>query len=95
MANDPWTSRTQQATLEGATKWGEVWTTSDLQFVEAFADLPDAEVARALGRTLFAVQTIKHAIRAGRVSAGEAAARRARVQQPAAYRGWTCDMGEE
>lgn len=94
MSNDVWTERTQATTLANADRWGEVWTTQDLEFVEAFASLPDAEVAIALGRTLFAIQTIKHAIRAGRVSAGEGVARRRRVRDAGAYRGWVETMGD-
>lgn len=90
-----WGREVQATTIATATKWGEVWTTSDLEMVEAFADLPDAEVAIALGRTLFAIQTIKHAIRAGRVSPAEARVRRGRVANAGAYRGWREGDGDE
>jgi hypothetical protein len=94
VANDRWTQTTQQATLATAVKWGEGWTLTDLAFVEAFADQPDAEVAQALGRTLFSIQTIKHAIRAGKVRPGEHAARTRRVTAAGAYRGWVEGMGD-
>jgi hypothetical protein len=96
MANDAWTARTYAATLATATRHGETWTTHDLEFVEAFAgDVSDTELAHALHRTIFAIQSVKHAIRAGKVSASEHRARVGRVRAAASYRGWTCDMGDD
>lgn len=85
-----WTDRTQRATKANAEANGETWTSEDLAFVEAFAnEASDADLALALGRTYYAITTIKRAIAAGR-------ARRPRVaatDRP--YRGWTCDMGDD
>ena len=69
MAITDWTRRTQRVTLANATRNGEGWTSNDLAFVTAFGgEVPDAELAIALGRTLFAIQTIRHAIAAGRAT---------------------------
>lgn len=77
-----WTRRTQAATREQARRNREGWTSADLELVTASAgEVTDAELAFATGRTLFAVQTIKHAVAAGR-SVGS-------TRRPTpAYRGW-------
>lgn len=88
MANDAWTTRTYAQTLATATRHRDGWTTSDLDFVTAFqGEVSDTELATALGRTIFAIQTIKHAIREGRATGST---RRA----PRAYVGWLEGMGD-
>lgn len=92
MANDAWTQRNQQATLAQAQKWGEGWTSQDLEFVIAFTDVAsDTEIALALGRTLYSVQSVQVAIRHGRrTTTIRANARRERV-----YQGWMEGQGDE
>lgn len=90
MAITEWTDRTQRATLANATRNGEGWTTRELEFVTAFRDeATDAEIALALGRTLYAVQTIAKAIDAGKAGS----TRTAPVRR--AYVGWLEGMGDE
>lgn len=84
-----WTNRTQRATLATATRNGEGWTSADLAFVTAFApDTTDADIALALGRTLYAIQTIRHAIDAGRATGST------RTTTTRAYVGWVEGMGD-
>lgn len=84
-----WTRRTQSATRQTATRNGEGWTSADLEFVTAFAGTTtDADLAMAMGRTLYAIQTVRHAIAAGRTMGSDRAPRRA-------YTGWLEGMGDE
>lgn len=84
-----WTRRTQSATRQTATRNGEGWTSADLEFVTTFAgEATDAELALAMGRTLYAIQTMRHAIAAGRAVGST------RVTTPA-YRGWMEGDGDE
>lgn len=59
---DRWTARTQATTAAYATHHGEGWTSRDLEFVAAFPEATNAELALTLGRTLFAISSIKQAI---------------------------------
>jgi len=90
MATSTWTIRTQESTRATATRNGEAWTSRDLDLVTACDDVPDAEVAQALGRTLYAIQSIRHAIAVGR---NVGSTRVARSDRP--YRGWVEGMGDE
>lgn len=56
------TQRAQALSLLNANRRGQEWTLADLEMLEAFAELPNAELAEALGRTLYAVWTAKHAL---------------------------------
>jgi hypothetical protein len=56
----------QVQTIETATKHGETWTTAELQFVAEFPNETAAELARTLGRTLYAIQSIREAIKQGK-----------------------------
>lgn len=90
MANDAWTIRTQNATTVTAINHREGWTNDELEFVVAFGgEVTDAELATTMGRTLFAIQTIRHAIRAGRAVGS------ARVASATTYRGWREGDGDE
>lgn len=92
MSNDVWTETHQRVTLDNATKWGEGWTSRDLEFVVAFTDsASDTEIALALGRTLFAVQSVQVAIRHGR----RTTTLRANAQRERAYVGWMEGEGDE
>lgn len=92
MASDTWTLSHQQATLFSASNWGEGWTSRDIDFVIAFQDsASDTELALALGRTLFAVQSIKNAIRHGR----RTTVLRGRRAHAGSYRGWMEGDGDE
>lgn len=85
-----WSSRAQQATVASAVRHGEGWTSSELELVAAFgSEVSAVELAEAAGRTLFAVQSMKQAVRAGkRVGSGRVAA----SDRP--YRGWLEGQGE-
>lgn len=81
-----WTRRTQAATKATATRNGEGWTSRELEQVSTAVET-DAEVAKRLGRTLYAVQTVRHAIAAGKAVGS--------TRQPAmSYRGWVEGMGD-
>lgn len=86
---DNWTAATQARTKATATKHGETWTSADLELVDAFAAEANAELAEALGRTLFAIQSIKSAIRNGARNTERVAI----SDRP--YRGWMEGMGDE
>jgi hypothetical protein len=45
----------QKDTLNGATRKGEEWSALENEFLSECRDLPQVEVAEALGRTLYAV----------------------------------------
>jgi len=49
------TVRHQQASLKTAHRWGDTWTSADLEFLAACPEIPVAELAAALGRTVYAV----------------------------------------
>lgn len=84
-----WTRRTQNATREIASNNGEGWTIADLEFVTTFTnDATDAEIAITLGRTLYAIQSLRVALDAGK----RVGSTRTKVS---AYRGWTEGDGDE
>ncbi len=86
---DLWTARTQAVTIANASKHGEGWTSADLEFVTAFSDdVTNEELALSLGRTLFAIASIKQAIAEGTAKGSD--------RRPVtAYRGWVEGMGDE
>lgn len=55
----------QQVSLKGADNWGKGWTSEELELVVGCLDLPVAEVADALGRTVYAVSTVRGLLEAG------------------------------
>lgn len=64
MSSKPSTLRLQGETLEKVTKYRETWTSTELEFVREFeGEATDAELAFALGRTLYAIQAIKRELR--------------------------------
>lgn len=81
-----WARKIQNQTKATAERHDLEWTTAELEMITAFADdVSAAELAEAMGRTLFAIQSIKQAVRAGRTHAGQA--KIAASDRP--YRGWT------
>lgn len=86
---DTWTRETQNRTKRTADRTGEAWTSADLELLTAFADEPVEEIARATGRTYFAVATMRQLVAAGRAHAGRVAA----SDRP--YRGWLEGDGDE
>jgi len=54
-----WRVRTNASTLQSAKRHREIWTSSDLEFLESFKDEPIEVLARALGRTYAAVAAMK------------------------------------
>lgn len=63
-----WYDRTQGETLVTADAWGEPWTRSDLEIVQAFTnEVTDAELATTLGRSLAAIWSIQHRIANGEI----------------------------
>lgn len=85
-----WGNRVQATTIATATRHMEGWTSAELELVETFFDEPNAELAVTLGRTLYAVQAIKEAVRAGRKVGSQ---RVAASDKP--YRGWLEGQGDE
>lgn len=87
--SEEWKRATQARTETHAVRHGEIWTSAEMEFVVAFPDCTNEEIAIALGRTLFAVQTMRVAIAAGRVATDATRVRRVE------YRGWLEGMGDE
>lgn len=84
------TLKHQGETLEKATRYRETWTSAELELVREFEDsCSDRELADALGRTLYAVQAMKQALRE-RPAKVVSAARAVRTGAQLAYdKGWT------
>lgn len=51
--------RSQAIALEVAVRHHDHWTTKDLEFVQAFSDDRDEDIAIALGRSLYAIRGIR------------------------------------
>lgn len=54
--------RSQAVTLPVATKHRAMWTNADLDFVLAFENERDEDIALALGRSLYAIRGIRSVI---------------------------------
>jgi hypothetical protein len=54
--------RSQAITLPVATEHRETWVREDLEFVQMFTDERDEDLALALGRTLYAIRSIRAVI---------------------------------
>lgn len=77
-------------TLELATHNGEAWTSADIARVEAGRDVRDEDLALELGRTLFAIRSLRQAIANGRASReGRDVTRVARSRMLPYDTGWT------
>lgn len=64
MTTNAWATKTQDSTLVTADAHREPWTRDELDFVIEFTDTDtDADLAVALGRSLYAIWTIQHRIR--------------------------------
>ena len=63
-----------------ADNWGQEWTQDQLEFVQAFAELPSEEIALALGRTVYAVNQVRDNLRLGLASASEGRTRARRMK---------------
>lgn len=78
----------QSATLLEAEHNGEGWSQTEIDFVLEFtATETDAEIAKALGRTLYAVRAKQHELRNGRTATGVGRLTGQRVVLPH-DRGW-------
>lgn len=88
---DNWTRTTQARTTVTADNHRERYTQDEIDFVQQLAHEPISELATALGRTYFAISTLKQMIAAGKITAGSA--RVAASDRP--YRGWVEGMGDE
>lgn len=86
---DTWTRTTQDATIVTADNHRERYTQDELDMIVAFPDEPISELATTLGRTYFAITTLKAMIAAGKIAAAPVAA----SDRP--YRGWVEGMGDE
>jgi hypothetical protein len=60
----------QERSLETAANWGKGWTSEELELVVTFGEEPVVEVARALGRTVYAVSTVRGLLEAGQPVGG-------------------------
>jgi hypothetical protein len=60
------TRRAQARTLPTAVAWGEEWSKDELEIVASFTDETAEELARALGRTVYAVQSVREDLHKGR-----------------------------
>jgi hypothetical protein len=73
------TLEAQARTLETAVHWGEAWTKFEVDLA-IDPEFKIEEVALALGRTVYAIQSIREAVRLGEV---DASGRRRSKPQPA------------
>lgn len=62
------TRKAQERTLPLARNWGEGWGQGDIQLVQGFPECTAEELGEALGRTVYAVQSVRQAIQEGRVT---------------------------
>ena len=86
---DRWTRTTQNATTVTAENHGERYTAEEIEMIVTFGDEPIADLAVTMGRTYFAIGTLKGLIAAGKVAAPMVAA----SDRP--YRGWVEGQGDE
>lgn len=80
---DTWTRNTQARTTVTADNHRERYTQDELDMIVAFPDEPISELATTLGRTYFAISTLKAMIAAGKITAST---KIAKSDQP--YRGF-------
>ena len=83
------TRQAQARSLATAVAWGEEWGKQEIEMVAAFPDETAEELGRALGRTVYAVQSIREALHKGLVDA--TGARRRREPEPFGFtfaKGW-------
>ena len=64
------TRKAQARTLVTADAWGQPWDAEDLAMVLEFSDETAEELATALGRTVYAVQSVREALRKGQAIGG-------------------------
>lgn len=73
MAGNVWTQRAQARTLITADNWGQPWDAEEIEMVGTFGDTTAEELALALGRTVYAVNAVREALRLGdKVGGGRA-----------------------
>lgn len=63
------TRRAQARTLPTARHWGEEWGKGEVAMVAGFPEETAEELARALGRTVYAVQSIREKLAKGELDA--------------------------
>jgi hypothetical protein len=63
--NNASTRRAQARSLPTAVAWGEDWAHDDVQLVAAFPDLTAEELGLAVGRTVYAVQSLRERLAEG------------------------------
>ena len=78
MSTNKYSLRTQELTLITADAWGESWSRDDLELVVAFTDtVTDEDLAITLGRSLYAVWSVQHRLRANGFDVAPLVTRRA------------------
>ena len=87
-----WAKRIQGETIANANRAGMTYTSNELEMISAFSDDSIADVANAMGRTYFAIQTMKSVIASGKVSASP---ERRIAKSDIVYRGWKEGMSDE
>lgn len=73
------TLKAQRASLAGAHRWGTEWTGNDVAHLSEGSAI---QVARRLGRTVFAIQSARHIVKSGGKVGGGG---RSRQPEPRAY----------
>lgn len=81
----------QVRTLVQATRWGQEWTGAELELVVGFADEPVEEVAHMLGRTVYAVNGVRQALREGRPVGPGSQRQRAQAARARREAAWPAD----
>ena len=79
MTRNASTALAQARTLPTAVNWGEEWSRDEVELVASFPDDTAEELARALGRTVYAVHAVREDLLHGR---RDAEGRMVRKPQP-------------
>ena len=87
-----WAKRIQGETKASANRAGMTYTSSELEFISAFTDDSVADVAIAMSRSYFAIQTMRSVIANGKVNASPV---RRIAKSDIVYRGWVEGMNDE
>ena len=88
---DTWTIKTQGETTIYADAHGETYTQADIDFMIAFNEEAIKEIAITMGRTYFAITSLRAAIKSGKINSPT----RVIAKSDLAYRGWVEGMGDE
>ena len=82
------TRQAQARTLPTAVHWGEDWGKGEIEMVAGFPEETAEELARALGRTVYAVQSLRERLAKGLVASDGRPVRQAPAFRFTFAKGW-------